>query len=339
MADSVAQSCFSNQTIEEGGFVGESKGAILAGLGRATESGTFISPWVLLEKALSSEARAQLARQFIQEHGLSFPVVMKPDAGERGRGVAVVRSELELDEYLRLSNGDVIIQKHAGGQEFGVFYYRYPGTDRGHILSITKKLFPCVIGDGESTLEKLILKDGRAVCMARAYFDVQRGRLWDVPAKGETVQLIEIGTHCLGSVFLDGVEIKTAAMEEAIDRLAKGFAGFYFGRFDIRTPSLSDFQQGRNFKIVELNGVTSEATSIYDRKNSLFIAYRVLFNQWRIAFEIGSENRARGAVPASVFRLAQLILKKWRKTGERSGAEPRQIDTEVRRTSQLATGL
>ena len=29
-------------------------------------------------------------------------------------------------------------------------------------------------------------------------------------------------------------------------------------------------------KVVELNGVTSEATSIYDPKNSLFVAYRVL---------------------------------------------------------------
>jgi hypothetical protein len=53
-------------------------------------------------------------------------------------------------------------------------------------------------------------------------------------------------------------------------------------------------------KIVELNGVTSEATHIYDPKFSLFDAYRVLFQQWRIAFEIGDLNRARGIRPASV---------------------------------------
>jgi len=47
-------------------------------------------------------------------------------------------------------------------------------------------------------------------------------------------------------------------------------------------------------KIVELNGVTSEATHIYDPKLSLFGAYRVLFEQWRIAFEIGYLNRTRG---------------------------------------------
>src|SRR3990172_2241200 len=105
--------------------------------------------------------------------------------------------------------------------------------------------------------------------MARVYSNALKGRLWDIPEKAESVQLIEIGTHCRGSIFVDGVEIKTDAMEEAIDRLARGLNGFYFGRFDIRTASLADFQQGRNFKVVELNGVTSEATHIYDSRNSL----------------------------------------------------------------------
>ncbi|HYU48257.1 MAG TPA: hypothetical protein VEK84_19010, partial [Terriglobales bacterium] len=49
--------------------------------------------------------------------------------------------------------------------------------------------------------------------------------------------------------------------------------------------------------------VTSEATHIYDPKLSLFDAYRVLFQQWRIAFEIGDLNRARGVRPASVTDL------------------------------------
>ena len=52
--------------------------------------------------------------------------------------------------------------------------------------------------------------------------------------------------------------------------------------------------EGRNLKIVELNGVTSEATHIYDPKLSLFDAYRVLFRQWRIAFELGDLNRRWG---------------------------------------------
>ena len=60
-------------------------------------------------------------------------------------------------------------------------------------------------------------------------------------------------------------------------------------------------------KIVELNGVTSEATHIYDPKLSLFDAYRVLFEQWRIAFEIGDLNRARGTRAQRVRELLRAV--------------------------------
>ena len=54
--------------------------------------------------------------------------------------------------------------------------------------------------------------------------------------------------------------------------------------------------------------MTSEATHIYDPKNSLFAAYKVLFEQWRIAFEIGAQNLKRGVTPTPVRALAKLLL-------------------------------
>src|SRR5262249_38316091 len=139
------------------------------------------------------------------------------------------------------------------------------------------------------------------------------GQLWDIPKSGEAVQLVEVGTHCRGAVFLDGGWIKTKELEEAIDSLSQTYPGFFFGRCDIRTPSLDDFRQGRNFKVVELNGVTSEATHIYDPNNSLFTAYRVLFAQWRIAFEIGEQNRQRNFHPTSLWILAGMLCEfRWR---------------------------
>ncbi len=334
-----------NPAIEEGGFIGESKSKILSALGDANRS---VALWGLIERqceagrplrgAPTESSRIQLAREFMIERGLTFPVVLKPDMGERGEGVAVIRSEAALKDYLRKSTGnDVIIQQHIPGLEFGVFYYRYPDDERGRILAITKKLFPAVTGDGSSTIERLILLDDRAVCMARAYLDALGDRAWTIPATGEVVQLIEIGTHCRGSIFLDGTNLKTEALEETIDHLSKGFAGFYFGRFDLRVPSLADFQLGRNLKVVELNGVTSEATSIHDPKNSLLQAYSILCRQWRIAFEIGAQNRQRGAKPASVFRLARLLFEKFRRDGERSGPDRRPINGEADMVSQLAS--
>src|SRR5262249_693682 len=145
-------------------------------------------------------------------------------------------------------------------------------------------------------------------CMARFYLDQQRDRLWEAPYEGEAVQLVELGTHCRGAIFLDGVWIKTGALEETFDQISKGFDGFYFGRYDVPTPSVEDFRRGKNFKIVELNGVTSEATHIYDPKNSLIAAYKILFEQWRIAFEIGAHNRRRGAQPTPIGTLIKLMI-------------------------------
>lgn len=313
-----------NPGIEESGFIGESKFAILSRLRR--NSSEFVPATGLLSRPGSGLREAQ---QFMIQHRLNYPIVLKPNSGERGSGVSVINSDDDAVEYFNRTSGDVIIQEYAPGLEFGVFYYRYPNHAAGKIFSITRKLFPTIVGDGVSTVEKLILADVRAVSMARAYFESQRDRLHEVLKAGETLQLIDVGTHCRGSIFLDGCESKTTLLEESIDRIAQSFDGFCFGRFDIRTPSLADFQKSRNFKIVELNGVTSEATNIYDPKNSLFTAYKILFEQWRIAFEIGAQNRLRGTEPASLKHLFYLILKNWRQRPERFEPELRLRKQEV----------
>jgi hypothetical protein len=239
----------------------------------------------------------------MRQHGLQFPVVLKPDAGQRGSGVAIIRLPEQLREYLTRSSFPAILQEYVPGEEYGVFYYRYPGSERGRIFSVTEKRMPALIGDGKQTLEELIFADDRAVCMADFYLDKNSERIHEIPASGAKVQLVEIGTHCRGAIFLDGGETITPALEAVIDRAAKSFNGFFFGRFDVRVPSRQDFMAGRNIKIVELNGVTSEATHIYDPRFSLFDAYSVLFRQWRIAFEIGNLNYRRGTRPASVSEL------------------------------------
>ncbi len=303
-----------NPAIPGGGFIGESKAEILKSLAGADG---YIARGRCISVSLSADERIKQAEDFIAENNLSLPVVLKPDAGQRGSGVAVVRTKSELEAYLRNTEEETIIQEHVAGCEFGVFYYRYPNEERGRIFSITEKQFPVVEGDGASTLERLILKDERAVCMARFYLNKQGDRLWDVPAKGERVQLVELGTHCRGAIFLDGSWVNTAEIEEAVDRISQSFDGFYFGRFDIRTPSIDEFQQGKNFKVIELNGVTSEATHIYDPKISLFGAYKILFEQWRIAFQIGEANRARGIKPASLVALAKSLIEYRQQSGSR----------------------
>jgi hypothetical protein len=288
-----------NPAVPTGGFVGESKHQILENLKNA-------APWLPSSTLLACGAPTQRiaeAEEFMRQHELQFPVVLKPDAGQRGSGVAIVRSSEQLWEYLTHAVFPVILQEYVPGEEYGVFYYRYPGDEYGQVFSVTEKRMPILLGDGKHTLKELILADDRAVCMSDFYLRKNAERIQGVPAVGEKVQLVEIGTHCRGAIFLDGAETITPALEEVIDQIAKSFDGFFFGRFDIRVPSRQDFMEGRKLKVIELNGVTSEATHIYDPKLSLFDAYRVLFQQWRIAFEIGNLNRAGGMRPASVGEL------------------------------------
>lgn len=292
----------SNPAIPGSGFVGESKAEILRGLEAAN---AFIPRWLLVSASDEPARRLDAAARFLAETGMSYPIVLKPNAGERGAGVVIAKSRDEVDACLRGAKVDILLQEYAPGDEFGVFYYRYPDEPRGRIFAITEKRFPVVTGDGKSTLEQLILRDDRAVCIARLLLKSLADRLWEIPAAGEAVQLVEVGAHARGTLFLDGGWVGTDALERAIDGICRGYEGFYFGRFDLRAPDLAAFREGREFKIIELNGVTSEATSIYDPKNSVFAAWRTLFEQWRIAFEIGERNRRNGAPVTSVRQLFQ----------------------------------
>lgn len=298
-----------NPAILASGFVGESKEEILQGLKNAEIAKPFLLRHIFLSKDVSADEKLQKAADFMTENDLTFPIVLKPDVGERGFGVQIVKTFDELKENLS-SAQNLILQEFWGGEETSVFYYRYPNEEKGEIFAITEKRFPKLLGNGFSTLEELILRDKRAVCLAAKYLERNAERLETIPEKGEEIQIIDIGTHSRGAIFLDGDWMKTDFLENKIDEICRGFSGFYFGRFDIRVKSFEDFSRAKNFKIVELNGVTSEATNIYDPKNSLFDAYKILFKQWKIAFEIGAENVQRGAEPTKISDLIKLVLGK-----------------------------
>jgi membrane protein DedA with SNARE-associated domain len=279
-----------NPGIEGGGFIGESKFDIL----KALSPSGMAARAALVRGDLKHSQRISAALAFMEAAHLEFPIVVKPDQGQRGSGVVIVRTMRELEHHLAAAPLDLIVQEYVPGDEFGVFYIRHPSERRGRIFSITEKQFPFVTGDGRHSLEELILADDRAVCLRAAYGRIHAASLEDVPRAGARIQLVEIGSHCRGSRFVDRTTAATPAMVDAFDRIAQRFDGFFFGRFDVRVPSINDLRNGVNFKILELNGVTSEATHIYDAGNSVWTAWRILCRQWRIAFEIGDENRRRG---------------------------------------------
>jgi len=297
-----------NPGMFSGGFVGESKIATLREL-HAT-SPDFTAEAHLLEGATPSERLASL-QQLCERRRIDYPLILKPDVGQRGVGVKLVRSREQAAGYLEQSNAPLLLQRYASGpHEAGVFYYRFPHESRGRIFAITEKIFPVITGDGRSTIEDLVWQDGRARFFAEKYLQRLAGRRSEVVPAGQSVRLVETGNHAQGCIFQDGSRLWSHELERRIDAISQRLGGFFIGRYDIRYSSEDDLRAGRSFQIIELNGAASEATSIYDARNSLFTAYRTLFRQWELVFAIGAANRQCGSTPT---RLA-LLWRKWRQT-------------------------
>jgi membrane protein DedA with SNARE-associated domain len=292
-----------NAGIPHGGVVGESKYAILMQLPQES-----VVPTILVPPG-DPGVRLRRVRQAITDLGWTFPLILKPDAGQRGAGVRRARDLVDVEKYLQGQPDAVVVQTyHPGPFEAGVFYYRQPGEERGHIFSITDKVFPVLVGDGRSTLEELIWRHPRYRMQARTFLtrhDAERDRIL---ADGERFVLALAGNHCQGTLFRDGAALLTPELEQAIDAIARNFHGFFIGRFDIRYHNAAQFQAGRDLDIVELNGVTSESTNIYDPSWSLFAAYRTLFRQWSLLYRIGAASRERGHAPTGVWTLLRLVF-------------------------------
>ncbi len=307
---------FANPGMFSSGIVGESKIVTLLELSK--NSPEFTATAELLSGDTFSE-RLKSLRQIRERLQITFPFILKPDVGQRGAGVKLIRSQDQTEAYLKKTSAALLVQRYAPGPfEIGIFYYRFPRESRGHIFAITEKIFPVLIGDGQSSISKLIWNDPRARFIANKYLARFKGREYQILAVGEHLKLVEAGNHAEGCIFRDGMHLLTPALAGRIDDISRKLPGFFVGRYDIRYSSPDDLSRGENFQIVELNGAASEATSIYDAKNSLLTAYCTLFRQWDIVFAIGAANRKTGAGAAPV----RLLWEKWREYSHISATYP-----------------
>ena len=292
----------SNPGIPDGGVVGESKFHILSNL-----PARWTVPAGLVD-APTADERTRQVLAVMQEREWTFPVILKPDVGQRGAGVRLIRQAEEVEAYCAGQPGRILIQPyHPGPYEAGIFYYRFPDQGRGRILSITDKHFPSLVGDGRSTIEDLIWAHPRYRLQAGTFLRRHARSLDRVLRSGETLQLAIAGNHAQGTLFRDGCHLWTPALEQRIDEIAQAYPGFFIGRFDVRYAHVEALRAGNDLAIVELNGATAESTNIYDPARSLMSAYRQLFTQWSLVFAIGAANRRAGAQVTDMRRLLQLL--------------------------------
>ena len=292
----------SNPGIPDGGVVGESKFHILSNL-----PPRWTVPAALVDAPTTHERTGQVLA-VMQERSWRFPIILKPDVGQRGVGVRLIRQAEEAEAYCAGQPGGILVQPyHPGPYEAGIFYYRFPDEPHGRILSITDKHFPVLVGDGRSTVEQLIWSHPRYRLQAGTFLSRHVHSLGRVLEAGETLQLAIAGNHAQGTLFRDGWHLWTRALERRIDGIARAYPGFFVGRFDVRYTDVDALRAGDDLAIVELNGATAESTNIYDPAGSLASAYRQLFRQWSLVFAIGAANRRAGASVTGTRRLLQLL--------------------------------
>ena len=293
----------SSPAIPHSGFAMDSKGDILD----LFPDSPMVPAYLRMPVGEEPADRVDDLDSFMLDQDLNWPMVLKPDIGERGMGVAVVRSRAEAASYLQRCPDEVIAQEFCPGLEFGVHYVRMPDSSAGFLYSVAQKHPQFVHGDGKRNLEHLILEDSRAVAMARYYLRKFADRLDEVPASGEKITLVEIGTHARGSVFTDDRDLITPELTKCIDRLTRAAGALHCGRYDVRVPSKEDLRAGKNIRILEFNGVTGEPAHVYQPGYPLLRGIRDLCGQWKFAFAAGNQNRARAIHPTSLAGLWKII--------------------------------
>lgn len=275
-----------NPSIETGGMFFESKWKIFKLIPQAYFPKTILidaqdSFDIIKEKMLSAK--------------INFPIITKPDRGERGWGVQKINNFKELETYSGISKIDFLIQTYIDYPiELSVFYYRNPSSQKGTITSVTLKKLLSIKGDGISTVEKLILKNNRAYLQLNKLKANHKIDLNKIPKKDEEVNLVPYGNHVLGAMFIDYNHIIDKHLNDTFNEISTAIEGFYFGRFDLRCKSIEDLKAGKHFAILELNGSGAEPAHIYDPQFSFFKAQRVLAAHYKMMFYAATFNHKNG---------------------------------------------
>ena len=280
----------------DGGVQDESKSDLNFKLGDSDQPEESVLHCVLIDE-VSPEARNHAAARAIEidDQLGGYPIIAKPDKGDQGRAVKLLSDPGDLESYCQSCNEPFVLQKfHPGPVEVGVLWMRHTEsiTDpeytgpTGFIYAITIKHFPTLRGDSKRALRRLILAHPRHRAQPGVFFEHNTSRLGWVPMDGEKVILGIAGNHAQGAKFTDGADFITEALTERMNTIIDGFdaragRGFDIGRFDLRCQSLDQLSKGTGFGIVELNGLTSEPTNMYDPKRTLFWAWDMLLGYWK----------------------------------------------------------
>ena len=244
--------------------------------------------------------------EIMGEADLHFPLIAKPDVGYRGYLVKLIENKDDLKAYTsKFHEIDFILQKYISYKnECGIFYTKKPSEQRGSITSMTLKKLPTVKGDGHSSLKELVLADERLAVYLDLFKTTHAEKLRQVIEEGREFQLSVVGNHSKGTQFLDGNDLIDEQLIESIDAVCQKIKGFNYGRLDIKYESLEGLKRGEGFKILEVNGIISEPTHVYDtssKKSSYWNTLKEQVKHWGLLSDIAREQHALNNVAYHPF--------------------------------------
>jgi hypothetical protein len=290
-----------NPSIKNGGFLMESKKEIYDLLP------TRYYPRTLLFSP--NECVTKITSQ-INALNFKFPLIGKPDIGMQGLAVKKLACVADLVAYAKIAQVDFLIQEFIDlPNEAGIFYYRFPNEEKGHISGIVGKEFLTITGNGSATIETLLQQNSRFILQIPYLQKTDSTLLKKVLAEGETTVLVPYGNHARGAKFIDLSHLINDRLLTVIDEICQQVNGFYYGRMDIRYNTWEELEQGKNISIIELNGSGSEPTHMYDPSHSIFYAWKEIIRHWKILASISRINHQQKNIKYMSFSEGKKMLK------------------------------
>lgn len=261
----------------------------------------------------------------MQQAGLAYPVVVKPDSGMAGVLFRIIKDDDHLRSYHAAVGELYVLQKCIStGLEYSVYYIRYPGDTRGIITGLIVKDYLHVTGDGNQTLSALV-SDHPVAKYKLAKLQKMHAAKWnEVVAAGEKYLLNPAGNHNTGARFVNLNHEIDQALCDVFDRISNEAGQYYFGRYDLKCTSLEDLKKGNNIDILEFNGAGAAITHVFDRNMSYFSALREIVRHWRHLYKIGKINHKKG-VPYWSFWKGYRFMQKAKKNFKRMSVIDKQI--------------
>jgi hypothetical protein len=261
----------------------------------------FFLPSALIEDSLTVDQKKDQIHAFVKQHG--YPVILKSNVGSVGKGIVKVSTEDDVDKHTPRLLGGYILQKFTSNPfECGVFYVRQKGQPK--ITGINKKHFPTVVGNGRDDVLALAKSHPRYSKHWNSF--LQDIDTTEVLQLGAEKRLSFIGSHTLGCKFTDDGDLHTDELEKAIFAVFETQAGFNFGRVDVKAVDEEAFKRGE-FVVIEVNGVASLPTHMFDPKYSVWQAYEIFFQHAKYLANIAAEQRFQPMALLSYWQVLQKV--------------------------------